>query len=121
MPTEEAEAQKVPRYYVDGKPVDDVKLTFREERALRDVIRELHGEVLEHDENGGAHPRQAEIGDASVNELGLALNVVLTRRENEDYSLEDAYDLPIDDVVKWEAPKPEKKPRPRSGAARQKS
>lgn len=107
---DEAEAPiQVPHYYVDGKAADDPKLTFREERKLRDLIRELREDP------------EADIADASVNEFGLALNVVVKQRDDDDYGLEQAFDLPIDQVVKWQELKEKKPARPRQGARRPKS
>lgn len=106
---EETEAEQSPRFYVDGKNADDPKLTFREERQLRDIIRELR----EDDE--------AEIADASVNEFGLALTVVVKSRDDEKYTLEQAFDLPIEEVVRWEAPKAQNGARPTRPRARKTS
>jgi hypothetical protein len=90
MAEEEKDEELYPAYYIDGKKYASNKLTFREDRRLRDLIRELRDDP------------EAETLDATVNEFALALTVLVKNREDESYDLEQALDLDISDVVKWE-------------------
>lgn len=90
--------------YADNKRIDDQSMTFREERALIAVLRDI------------TEDEEASITTASMHEFALALVVVVKRREDPEYGIEQALDLDINDVVRED--KPEKKAKTNGGRRR---
>ena len=76
---------------VNGKPLDEDDLTFREKRELRRVVlEELMG-----DANG-------DITDAYTDDFLLAMLFVVLKRDKPEMTIEDALDLKLSDF--FEAP-----------------
>lgn len=90
MPTQaKAEPQEGPKgLYVNGSPLDEDDLTFREKREMRRVIlEELMGDA------------KADISDAYTDDFLLAMLYVVLKRDRPDMTVEDALDLKLSDFL----------------------
>ncbi len=88
---------------VKGKVYDSNDMTFREEREVRDVLRGLLGvDTLDDDQ-------------LSLADIFPAACLVLRRRDEPEFTLDEALDLKRTDVLIEEAEEEAKKPNSRSG------
>lgn len=72
---------------IDGVESKDLALTFKEQRAMRDLIRESVGDP------------QATVETVDLMDWVPALVCVVRRRENAEYTLDAALDTRLDDFV----------------------
>jgi hypothetical protein len=73
---------------VNGKVYDPNTLTFREQREIKRIVRDelFDGEMPDED-------------DLGIADTMPALALVMVRRDNPDYTLDDALDLVLQDVI----------------------
>lgn len=76
-----------PLIYIEGAGYDLDDLTFREQRELRTVYRQL------------VEDPDAEVGEAAGCDLFPVLAYMVRRRDNPEYTLEQALDLKMADLV----------------------
>jgi hypothetical protein len=75
--------------YVNGSPLDEDDLTFREKREMRRVILEdLMGDA------------KADISEAYTDDFLLAMLYIVLKRDQPEMTVEDALDLKLSDFLK---------------------
>ena len=85
---------------VNGKPLDEDDLTFREKRELRRVVLEdLMGKP------------DGDITDAYTDDFLLAMLYVVLKRDKPEMTLEEALDLKLSDFMKAPEAPPTRAPR----------
>jgi hypothetical protein len=83
--------------YIDGKHYSPEDLTFREQREMRKVYREIMEDPA------------ADIDDAAFMDLLPAMTVVLKRRDDPEYTVEQALDIKAKDLLPPEEAPPTKR------------
>lgn len=79
---------------INGKVYDSEDMTFREEREVRQIVRE---HLL---------PKDMTEDDLTIGDILPAVVYVLHRRDNPDFTLDEALDLKPRDVAVEEAEEP---------------
>jgi hypothetical protein len=73
---------------IEGQAYTADDLSFREQREMRTVLRDLMGDP------------DGDLEDAAMMDFLPALVYVVTRRERPDFTVEEALDLKMSDVLK---------------------
>jgi len=82
---------------IDGVASEDLALTFKEQRRLRQMVREMTGDP------------EAEVESAALMDWIPALVCITRQRANPEYTLEEAMNTTLDDYLKA-APKTRARP-----------
>lgn len=89
MATQPEPQEKPKGLYINGSPLDEDDLTFREKREMRRVIlTDLMGDP------------QGDITNAYTDDFLLAMLYIILKRDKPDMTLEDAMDLRLADFRK---------------------
>lgn len=72
---------------IGGKPYTAADLSFREQRELRTVVRRLMDDP------------EGDIAASELMDFAPALIYVVTRRENPDFTIEEALDMKHGDIL----------------------
>lgn len=96
---------------INGKVYDPSDMTFREQREMRRIVKE---ELM---------PDEVEIDfeALTLSDLIPAMAVVLVRRDNPEYTLDEALDLKLKDVYVTEDDKAEAPPTSRGSSRKRTS
>jgi hypothetical protein len=92
-------------FMINGVMYGPDDLTFREQREMRKVIREL------------AEDPQADLENMSLTDVVPAFVFMVLKRDNPDLELDEVLDMKLTDFVAHDEPEPKKRPTRAAKAA----